>query len=117
MVGTRTWGGVIGIDGWHELVDGTRVTVPRYAFWMEGCGWGVENYGVDPDVEVFITPDDWAAGRDTQLETAVRLATEALASRPGRGPAHAGRPPLPAPPAAAAPFARQLTPAPLPPAR
>ena len=78
VVGARTWGGVVGIDGWHELVDGTRITVPRYAFWMEGSGWGVENYGVEPDVEVLITPDDWAAGRDTQLETAVRLAAEAL---------------------------------------
>ena len=86
VVGARTWGGVVGIDGWHELVDGTRITVPRYAFWMEGAGWGVENYGVDPDVEVLITPDDWAAGRDTQLETAVRLAAEALQSEPAATP-------------------------------
>jgi tricorn protease len=101
VVGTRTWGGVVGIDGFHELVDGTRVTVPRYAFWMEGSGWGVENYGVDPDVEVLITPDDWAAGRDTQLETAVRLATEALAAAPAAAPPTLAdrpskrRPPLP----------------------
>ena len=101
VVGTRTWGGVIGIDGFHELVDGTRVTVPRYAFWMEGSGWGVENYGVDPDVEVLITPDDWAAGRDAQLETAVRLATEALAATPAAAPPTLAdrpskrRPPLP----------------------
>jgi tricorn protease len=53
---------------------------------MEGSGWGVENHGVDPDVEVLITPDDWAAGRDTQLETAVRLAAEALAARPAAAP-------------------------------
>src|SRR5262249_20065627 len=39
VVGARTWGGVVGMDGWHELVDGTRITVPRYAFWMEGRGW------------------------------------------------------------------------------
>jgi tricorn protease len=86
VVGARTWGGVIGIDDWHELADGSRITVPRYAFWMEGAGWGVENYGVDPDVEVLISPDDWAAGRDPQLETAVRLATEALAARPPLAP-------------------------------
>jgi tricorn protease len=101
VVGARTWGGVIGIDNFHELVDGTRVTVPRYAFWLEGSGWGVENYGVDPDVEVLITPDDWAAGRDTQLETAVRLATEALAATPAATPPTLAdrpskrRPPLP----------------------
>ncbi len=86
VVGTRTWGGVIGIDNGHELVDGTQVTVPRYSFWFTQYGWGVENYGVDPDVEVVITPDDWAAGRDVQLETAVRLAAEALAASPPASP-------------------------------
>ena len=75
VVGTRTWGGVIGIEGvpGHELVDGTHMTVPRYAGFFEDYGWSVENYGVEPDVEVLISPDDWAAGRDPQLETAVRL--------------------------------------------
>ena len=86
VVGARTWGGVIGINAGFELVDGTHITVPRFAFWMDGVGWGVENYGVDPDVEVLITPEDWAAGVDTQLETAVRLATEALQARPAAAP-------------------------------
>jgi tricorn protease len=84
VVGTRTWGGVVGIDGvpGHELVDGTHMTVPRYAFSFDEYGWGVENYGVDPDVEVLITPDDAAAGRDTQLETAVQLAMDELDKQP-----------------------------------
>jgi tricorn protease len=82
VVGARTWGGVIGFDNEHELIDGTQITVPRLAFWFEQYGWGVENHGVDPDVEVIMSPDDWAAGRDTQLETAVRLALEALEQRP-----------------------------------
>jgi len=86
VVGTRTWGGVIGIDAWHELVDGTRITVPRYAFWLEGYGWTVENHGVDPDVEVVPSPDDHAAGRDPQLETGIRIAVEALAARPAVTP-------------------------------
>ena len=78
VVGTRTWGGVIGIEGRQGLVDGTTVSVPRFAFFFDEYGWGVENHGVDPDVEVLITPDDAAAGRDPQLETAVQLALEAL---------------------------------------
>jgi tricorn protease len=96
VVGTRTWGGAIGIDGMpgHLLADGSRMTVPRYAFWFTGSGWNVEN----PDVEVFISPDDWAAGRDPQLHTAVRLALAAhpavvppdLSTRPAKA-----RPPLP----------------------
>jgi tricorn protease len=86
VVGTRTWGGVVGIDGRRRLVDGTKITVPGYAFWFSEFGWGVENHGVAPDVEVFFSPDDYAAGRDPQLETAVRLALDALASQPSATP-------------------------------
>jgi tricorn protease len=86
VVGTRTWGGVIGIDGRYGLVDGTHVTQPRYAFWFDDVAWGVENHGVDPDVEVVIGPQDWAAGRDPQLERAVDMALEALAARPAVTP-------------------------------
>ncbi|GAA3459825.1 PDZ domain-containing protein [Saccharothrix longispora] len=86
VVGTRTWGGVIGIDMRYHLVDGTLVTQPRYATWFAGPGWGVENHGVDPDVEVVITPQDRVAGRDPQLDTAVRLALEALETRPAATP-------------------------------
>ncbi|GAA2743539.1 S41 family peptidase [Kitasatospora cinereorecta] len=90
VVGTRTWGGVIGIDSKYSLVDGTLVTQPKYAFWLEGYGWGVENHGIDPDVEVPVTPQDWAAGRDPQLAEGIRLALAALAEAPART-----APPLP----------------------
>jgi tricorn protease len=105
VVGARTWGGVIGIDDGDQLVDGTEMTIPRYAFFFDGLGWGVENYGVEPDVEVLISPDDWAAGRDTQLETAVAMALAVLAERPPVGPPDTSgrpsrvRPPLPPRPA------------------
>ncbi len=102
VVGTRTWGGVVGIDvPFHQLVDGTSITAPRYPAWLNGFGWDVENHGVDPDVEVLATPDDQAAARDPQLETAVAMALEALAARPAaQAPATSGRrsrrrPPLP----------------------
>jgi len=99
VVGTRTWGGVIGIDGRYTLVDGTSVTQPRYALWFEGSGWGIENYGVDPDVEVDIAPQDWAAGRDPQLETAVRMVLEALETRPAATPPDRSTRPSRRPPA------------------
>jgi len=86
VVGTRTWGGVIGIDLRYRLVDGTIVTQPRYSFWLEGPGWGVENYGVDPDVEVVMTPQDRVAGRDPQLDTAIDVALERLAEQPAATP-------------------------------
>jgi tricorn protease len=101
VIGTRTWGGVIGIDGGHGLVDGTRISIPKYSFWFTSYGWGVENYGVDPDEEVLITPDDWAAGRDTQLETAVDRALALLEEHPPARPPDPStgpskrRPPLP----------------------
>ena len=102
VIGARTWGGVVGIDGaGHGLVDGTHITVPRYAFWFSDFGWGVENYGVDPDTEVLITPDDWAADRDPQLEVAVDRALALLTENPpaplpdvASGPVKR-RPPLP----------------------
>lgn len=84
VVGTRTWGGVIGIDSRYHLVDGTSVTQPKYAFWMEGYEWNVENHGVDPDVEVVQAPQDHAAGRDTQLDEAVRIALAALEENPAK---------------------------------
>ncbi len=80
VVGTRTWGGVISCY-FNELVDGTLVTQPTSALWFADVGWAVENHGVDPDVEVTIAPHDWAAGRDPQLDTAVRLALQALEQR------------------------------------
>ncbi|MFD7757401.1 S41 family peptidase [Streptomyces sp. NPDC059757] len=84
VVGTRTWGGVVGIDSRYRLVDGTLVTQPKYAFWLEGYGWGVENHGVDPDVEVVMTPQDHALGRDPQLDAAIRIALEGLAESPAK---------------------------------
>ena len=109
VIGTRTWGGVIGFDDVRVLVDGTQITIPQLAFSFDQLGWGVENYGVDPDIEVDITPDDWAQGRDPQLETAVRLALEALDKQPATSPPdprtapRKTRPPLPPRPGRNAP--------------
>ena len=71
LVGKRTWGGVVGIYPRHALVDGTITTQPEFSFWFEDVGWGVENYGTDPDIEVDIKPQDYREGRDPQMERAV----------------------------------------------
>ena len=78
LVGTRTWGGVIGIWPRHRLVDGTETTQPEYSFWFQDVGWGVENYGTDPQIEVDNAPHDAAAGRDRQLETALATALQLI---------------------------------------
>ncbi len=97
VVGTRTWGGVIGIWPRHPLVDGTLVSQPEFAFWFADAKWGVENYGVAPDVEVEILPDDWAAGRDPQLDKAIELALAALEQAALPVPDLSRRPRLPLP--------------------
>lgn len=100
LVGTRTWGGVIGIWPRHPLADGTLTTQPEFSFWFKDVGWGVENHGTDPQIEVDNAPQDRAAGRDRQLEVALATALAAIeregVMRPDFGP----RPQLAAPPLA-----------------
>jgi tricorn protease len=74
LVGTRTWGGVIGIWPRHNLVDGTQTTQPEYSFWFKDVGWGVENYGTDPQIEIDNTPQDALTDSDRQLEKALEVA-------------------------------------------
>jgi tricorn protease len=102
VIGTRTWGGVVGIDNRFALADGTGVTQPRYANWFSGgVGWSVENYGVDPDIEVTYPPHAYAAGRDPQLEYGIGALKEMIQELPtDRPPAREGY--------------RRLRPAPLP---
>jgi tricorn protease len=98
IVGVRTWGGVIGIDGRYSLVDGTEVTQPRTSFWFRDAGWTVENFGVEPDIEVPFPPQAWVAGTDPQLDAGVQVLVGALASTtPLSGPSMSSRPDRAAP--------------------
>ncbi len=78
LIGKRTWGGVIGIWPRHALVDGSLTTQPEFSFWFDDVGWGVENYGTDPDIVVENRPQDYAAGRDPQLERGLAEATKLM---------------------------------------
>lgn len=80
LVGTRTWGGVTGIWPQQALVDGTVTTQPEYGTWFMDVGYAVENYGTDPDIEVIITPQDYRAGRDPQMERGLSELLEAIAA-------------------------------------
>jgi len=92
LIGTRTWGGVIGIGPHNPLVDGSMTTQPEYSFWFKDVGWGVENYGTDPDIEVHITPQDYAAGRDPQLERGLEVVVKLLEENPPLKPRLDDRP-------------------------
>ncbi|MBN1336660.1 MAG: PD40 domain-containing protein [Deltaproteobacteria bacterium] len=72
VIGRRSWGGVVGIRGDKPLIDAGMITQPEFAFWFPKKGWGLENRGVEPDIEVENPPQDVAAGRDPQLERAVQ---------------------------------------------
>ncbi|MBV9057279.1 MAG: PDZ domain-containing protein [Candidatus Eremiobacteraeota bacterium] len=97
LVGKRTWGGVIGIDPYHHLVDGTVTTQPEFSFWFVDAGWGVENYGTDPDYDIDIAPHDYRKGRDPQLERALELMDRALKGYVAERPDLSTRPSLPLP--------------------
>jgi tricorn protease len=92
LVGVKTWGGLVGIGGYPRLVDGGRVTAPRWALYGTEGKWEVENVGIAPDVEVEQDPALTRQGHDPQLERAVELALEALAKSP---PKKLARPPYP----------------------
>lgn len=94
LVGKRTWGGVIGINPRYPLSDGSVTTQPEYATYMNDVGWSVENYGTDPDIEVEITPQDFAEGKDPQIDKAIAVALSDLRKNPFKLPKFDKRPTL-----------------------
>jgi tricorn protease len=92
LIGKRTWGGLVGIGGYPQLIDGGSVTAPHFAFYSPEGKWEVENHGVAPDIEVEMDPRAWRQGRDPQLERAIEVAMEMLRKNP---PVKTKRPPYP----------------------
>jgi tricorn protease len=82
LIGKRTWGGLVGIGGYPELLDGGRVTAPRAAIYGLSGEWEVENHGVAPDVEVELDPAAWREGHDAQLEKAIEVVMQQLKDHP-----------------------------------
>lgn len=82
IVGTRTWGGLVGIWDTPPLLDGGIMFAPRGGFFNLEGEWDVENEGVEPDVHIEMTPREVIAGRDPQLEAAVALALRLLEENP-----------------------------------
>ena len=82
LIGTRTWGGLIGISGSPDLVDGGRLTAPTFSFYNLDGEWEVENQGVAPDIEVVDDPALMVDGGDPQLERAISEVLRLLEERP-----------------------------------
>src|SRR5207245_11727791 len=94
LIGKRTWGGVIGIWPRAPLADGSITTQPEFSFWFQDVGWGVENYGTDPDIDIDIAPQDYARGYDPQMEKALEVIREMLEKDPPVKPDFSQRPNL-----------------------
>ena len=92
LIGTRTWGGLIGISGNPSLVDGGNISAPRFRFLDTEGQWAVEGVGVAPDVEVVDRPDLIAKGQDPSLERAVAWLMAELQKSP-RKPVRVPPPP------------------------
>ena len=90
LIGTRTWGGLIGISGAPTLIDGGVVTVPTFRMYNPDGTWFKEGHGVDPDIEVKEDPTQLAKGIDPQLERAIE---EVMKSIKEKGPIHPQEPP------------------------
>ena len=91
LVGTKTWGGLVGTWDTPPFVDGGRMVAPRGGFYDVNGEWAVEGVGIPPDIHVEQTPADVIAGRDPQLERAVQealnlLKTQALEIKPEPAP-------------------------------
>jgi len=81
IVGKRTWGGLVGILGFPEFLDGGGVTAPNVGIWTKD-GFVVENVGVAPDIEVEQTPSEVIKGNDPQLQKAIEVALKELEAHP-----------------------------------
>ncbi|UCC73775.1 MAG: PDZ domain-containing protein, partial [Gemmatimonadota bacterium] len=86
LIGVRTWGGVVGITDWGPLIDGGAVAVPQFGTSDVDGSWIIENYGVEPDIEVENTPRSVIEGSDLQLERGIAEVMAAIEADPKRLP-------------------------------
>jgi tricorn protease len=84
LLGTRTWGGLIGLSGNPDLMDGGSLAIPTFRFLDTDGKWDVENVGVSPNVEVIDRPEAVARGEDPTVERAVEMLLEELRRQPPR---------------------------------
>jgi len=94
LIGKRTWGGVVGIHPRHFLVDGSMTTQPEFSFWFTDVGWKIENFGAEPDIDVDISPQDYAQGKDPQMERGLKEILDLIKIKPRQRPDFSNPPDL-----------------------
>jgi tricorn protease len=88
VIGTRSWGGLVGVSMFIDLVDGGGLTAPDYRIYDPNGKWVVENTGVTPDVEVELHPAEMARGYDAQLMKGIEVLAKKIAEEPRPWPKH-----------------------------
>jgi len=86
LIGTRTWGGVVGIRGYLPLLDGGYITVPEFGEYDLEPKWVIEGVGVAPDIEVDNRDDLVVQGKDPQLEKGIEVLLEEIKKSPKKLP-------------------------------
>lgn len=82
VIGSRTWGGLIGLSGVPPLIDNGSITVPTFRMYNPDGTWFKEGHGVEPDI---LVPEDLAAmakGTDPQLERGIKEIKDLLKNKP-----------------------------------
>src|SRR5256886_17167902 len=91
LVGKQTWGGLVGIGGYPELIDGGNVMAPRFALYGLNGEWEGENHGIAPDYEVDFDPSAVRQGHGPQLGKALAGGLDLVKQHPtaqDKRPAH-----------------------------
>ncbi len=88
VIGTRTWGGLVGVSMFIPMIDGGGLTAPDYRIYGPDGKWIVENTGVTPDIQVDLDPAEMARGYDAQLMKGIEVLLEQIKADPLKWPKH-----------------------------
>ncbi len=88
VIGTRSWGGLVGVSMFYRLIDGGGLSAPDYRIYNANGEWIVENEGVIPDIEIDLKPAEMAKGYDAQLMKAVEVLEDKIKQDPKPWPKH-----------------------------
>jgi tricorn protease len=88
VIGTRTWGGLVGVSMFINLIDGGGLSAPDYRIYSPEGEWVVENIGVEPDIVIDLHPAEMAKGYDAQLMKAIDILMKKIKEDPRSWPKH-----------------------------
>jgi tricorn protease len=88
VIGTRTWGGLVGVSMWISLIDGGGISAPDYRIYDRQGNWLVENVGVKPDIVVDLDPVEVSRGYDAQLMKTIEYLKKQIKAKPREWPEH-----------------------------